>query len=782
MNPDFSYIVLQQREDGMFSKLKIRTKMIASICLVVFLGFGITVILGTTTARNSAKESAEQLSEEMAYRYGAIVQARLEIAMDAARTLAQTFEGIKQSGNIQRPVLDEIQKQILAGNKEFIGVWTCWEPDVLDGKDAEFKDTKGHDSTGRYVPYWNRGTGQVAVEPLVDYDKDGPGDYYQLAKKSGNETILDPYLYKIGGKEVLITSLVVPIKVGGAVLGVAGIDISLSEFEGLISKIKPYGTGYGYIVSSNATLVAHPQKEMINRNFIEQQTKDLQEPVRAAIKEGKQYNFATSNKDRGENSYQIITPIAIGYVTTPWSFIISIPMEKIYEKANQILYYAVLIGVVFLIVITGMIVYLAENIARPIRMVAEGARRFAIGDIELSGMDGNEIAAINNRSDELGETGRAFSGLIEYQKKKVEEARQIAGGNLNLNIHIASEEDSLGNAFKAMVENLNTVVGELHAAGEQVGTGSRQVSDSSQSLSQGATEQAASLEEITSSMSEISGQIKINAENSAQANQLSSAARESSEKGARKMQEMMAAMGKISESSNQIKKIIKTIDDIAFQTNLLALNAAVEAARAGKHGKGFAVVAQEVRNLAARSAKAALETSEMIDGAIRDVEGGSGFAMDTAESLVEITDAIIKVSDLVREISSASNEQAQGISQINQGLSQIDSVTQQNTANAEETSSAAEELLSQANHVRKLLEQFRLKGDETGRTPEIILKKNPVSSTHHPHSTMKRQEYSVQSQIPARIEPWGRADLQNRNEKSKPEQVIALDDQEFGKY
>jgi len=156
--------------------------------------------------------------------------------------------------------------------------------------------------------------------------------------------------------------------------------------------------------------------------------------------------------------------------------------------------------------------------------------------------------------------------------------------------------------------------------------------------------------------------------------------------------------------------------------------------------------------------------------------------MDTAESLVEITDAIVKVSDLVKEISSASNEQAQGISQINQGLSQIDSVTQQNTANAEETAAASQELFSQAAQVRKLLERFRLKGNATGSTPESVQEKHSISVAHQPQAVMKKQEYSVQRRIPAPIESWGQADTQNRNERVKPEQIIALDDHEFGKY
>jgi methyl-accepting chemotaxis protein len=260
-----------------------------------------------------------------------------------------------------------------------------------------------------------------------------------------------------------------------------------------------------------------------------------------------------------------------------------------------------------------------------------------------------------------------------------------------------------------MSASLNEVIYELNSAAAQMDEGSSQIAGSSQSLSQGATEQAAAIEEITSTMTEIGSQTKTNAENAAQASLLATTAREAGQRGTHQMDEMVQSMEAISESSKEIGKIIKAIDDIAFQTNLLALNAAVEAARAGKHGKGFAVVAQEVRTLAARSAKAAQETAILIETAISKVESGNQIAERTATALSEINQGIIKMADLVGDISAASNEQAQGITQVSQGLSQIDTVTQQNTASAEQTSAAAVELSSQAASVRKILSRFRVK-------------------------------------------------------------------------
>ncbi|MCD4736167.1 MAG: hypothetical protein K8R53_09000, partial [Bacteroidales bacterium] len=447
----------------MFKKFNLKARMVLSICSIAFLAFAVTIAFVAIKSSNMAETEAIDKAEQIAYRYSGVVKAKLEVAMNAARTTAQVFEGIKNNIDFpERKTLNGILKQLVERNPGFIGVWTCWEPNALDGKDAEFVGQEGHDHTGRFIPYWNRGAGKIIVEPLADYDQPGSGDYYLTSQSTGNETILDPYYYSIGGKKMLITSVVAPIKHNGKVIGVAGIDIALTAFGEMISGIKPFETGYGFLVSNNGAFVAHPKEELIGKNIQEYGTSGK---MMMAISQGTSYSETKKAEATGNISIVRFVPVQVGYAETPWSFAIAVPMDKILEDAKSIMYTTIFIGVIALLILIAVVFFIAKSIADPmIRIVAglnEGADQVASASGQVSSASQSLAEGSSEQAASIEETSSSMEEMSSMTKKNAENS---------------SNADSLMKDASHMVATANESMNQLTQSMEDISKASEETS------------------------------------------------------------------------------------------------------------------------------------------------------------------------------------------------------------------------------------------------------------------------------------------------------------------
>ncbi len=385
--------------------------------------------------------------------------------------------------------------------------------------------------------------------------------------------------------------------------------------------------------------------------------------------------------------------------------------DETYSSSNSaqkgVIFLAVVVSILAVIVTVIVAVYLTKLIKEPIAEIETVAKEMADGvlSVKLEYESKDELGS-------LADSMRIMTQRIKYYMDEISTAiGQLAAGDLN----VEKREAFLGDfepvqlSIRKLVASLNSTLTQINQASDQVAAGSDQVSSGSQALSQGATEQASSVEELAATINEISRKVNDTAENALEARGQTARAGSETTTCNEQMQEMIVAMDEITQKSNEIGKIIKTIEDIAFQTNILALNAAVEAARAGAAGKGFAVVADEVRSLASKSAEASKNTSVLIEGSIQAVEKGTKIVNETAESLMKVVESAKNISVIVDKIADAAEEQSSAINQVTQGVDQISSVVQTNSATAEESAAASEELSGQAQVLKGLVSQFKLR-------------------------------------------------------------------------
>ncbi|MDL2253068.1 methyl-accepting chemotaxis protein [Ruminococcaceae bacterium OttesenSCG-928-I18] len=366
-----------------------------------------------------------------------------------------------------------------------------------------------------------------------------------------------------------------------------------------------------------------------------------------------------------------------------------------------------------------LVFVIARAIARPSRTLAAAAERIALGDVKIQ-LD------IDERRDEIGDLATAFRKMVVGFNHQADTLDAIANGDYSVSMVPASEDDVVGKAIVRILENNNSMMNEIRTAAQQVSAGTAQIADGASSLATGSTEQAATVEQLSASIQQVQTQSEDNTDLATKTVDETGEAGRLMGESLDYMQQMTKAMSEIEASSEEIGKVIKVIDDIAFQTNILALNAAVEAARAGQHGKGFAVVADEVRNLASKSSAAAKETANLIETSVENVKRGTQIAEMTGESLNKVGEIASNNAVSMQALSDSSRQQSTAITEISTGVTQISQVVQANSATAQQSAASAEELSAQSAMLNKIVSRFRLRGIEGGTSPALLPEHEPT--------------------------------------------------------
>ena len=392
---------------------------------------------------------------------------------------------------------------------------------------------------------------------------------------------------------------------------------------------------------------------------------------------------------------------------------VDLSLSTVMSSINQFMLRITVVAL-FACVLFGflLLLFVQRKIGAPINELCALSHRVASGEIDID-------AKVTSQ-DEIGKLAVSFQEIVVNSRKQVELLDAIAEGDYTGSVNVRSEYDRINQAISQILDQYNHLILEIRTAATQVAGGADQIANGAQSLASGSSEQSASIGEFSAALREMSEKIESNTANAKESLSVTSRAGELMGESMQSMNEMLSAMQTIDESSRSITKVIKVIDDIAFQTNILALNAAVEAARAGMHGKGFAVVANEVRNLASKSAAAAKETADLIEGSSVQVDKGGTIVAHTNKSLSTVGETAQENLKVIQTIAESCDEQTRAIEELNASIEQIEAVVQANSATAEESAATAEEMSAQANILRQLFARFKLRNDNTSSSANLI--------------------------------------------------------------
>ena len=447
----------------------------------------------------------------------------------------------------------------------------------------------------------------------------------------------------------------------GKAWGVATIDVTLGFFNQLAKEMGKAVEGTVLIVESDGKIVGNGAPTQGNTALMNVRDLNIPSalPLLNLLSQGQKAEYE-GGYDGEDGAHSLFVLSIEG---SPWYLVIDTPSSNLVRQSNAILTTLTLVQTVIGLIIVLVLMLIVRNIFRNVTLLNRNIEALSGGGADLT------QRLVESKSPE-------FNAIINNFNK-----------------------------FIAFLQDLMQQVGHSSSA---ISSASRQIAGGNLDLSSRTEEQSASIVETAASMEQLTSTVRQNAENALQANRLATQASDAAKAGASVVNDVVATMSNINDSSSKVVEIISVIDGIAFQTNILALNAAVEAARAGENGRGFAVVAGEVRSLAQRSAQSAQEIKKLIEESVSSIEQGSGLVRQAGTTMDGLMEKVEDVSVLISEISSSSDEQSRGIEQINIAITQLDSATQQNAALVEEVAAAAQSMESQTEMLEKVVGSFKL--------------------------------------------------------------------------
>lgn len=654
--------------------------------LVLLLSFGSLIGVNLKQIYDSSLSQGESKAKEASSVVSNDFQNQMNETLATLSTLRSTIVDASVSKSLTREDVVRILNQELVNHEKVLAFYTLWEPNRFDQQDAaHVNKLKYDDGTGRFIPYVVRTGNSIDVQPLVDYEKEGPGDYYQIPKKTKTNTWIEPYDYPISGKNVLITSLVLPIVDGqGNFLGIVGADMALSDLQQQIGQVKPLG-GYASMVSAAGTYVANgADPEKVGKPY-----QDTPE-AKAMWENVQKGEYAEYLKGSGGEELHLFTPVHIAGSDEAWYMESVIPKQTILEGFYAGLTTSLTIAAVCLLVM-GVVLFLIIRLAvlKPIQSVNRLSSKLAQGEF-------TEKLVVKSR-DEFGLMSEQFNTMVDQ---------------LSTMIHTVTEHAmSVG----ATSEQLTASAEQTSRAAETIAVSIQEMAGGAETQVNDAQETARSMTEMAIGVQKIAESTSIVAESTEDVRAKTTAGNENIQLAVRQMELLRDKVGdtsvvirRLGERSDAIGSIIGVIAGISKQTNLLALNAAIEASRAGEHGKGFAVVAAEVGKLAEQSNAASRQIADLIgeigedtklavqsiDQGTAEVTKGVDIVSESGEIFASITQDMSQVYQQIQEVSAASEQMSASTEQVLATVEQLAGIARSSSHNAQDVAAASEEQLA----------------------------------------------------------------------------------------